>query len=1338
MALAAAYRFGPWLAVSALAAWAARPSVWLLTGAAAAILAAALASPRAPRRRALAAFAVLSGILAGFAAHRQAARVTADFAAYWAGQEASVGAKLEDALEGRLRAAEGAAADLAALAADSVPRGAAPLARLRGQYGVTALALYGPEGQLLSWDGVHRGQVPEEVQRGLRRYAYADTPLFGHLYVTVPTRSGATAVAAVLLRADLPAALAAEAGDFASEFRRAHGEPIRLVQGTEGVEGAGWDWTLGDRTLFTVLLDPPAPAERAAAVLMRWRLVAGALALVAWLLLAAAGSASGPVPGEAMATLLLLAAVLPFHALDGAGPFFNASALRVAAPAGVSLGTVGALAAALAAATALLPPVRPRFSALPAGAMAAVAFPAVLAWLGSGADPEVLAQGRLAWVFFQGTAAALLTLVCAAILAGARPWARGGSELGIVAVLVAVALAAGTAVWVWRAGDAPWWWTCFWGVPVTLAAGAGVKRGLRGPLAAWALAATLAATVAVPAAWERRVEARREIAAVQLARLAAPDDPRLEEALRRLGGAATVLSADGERGVDLLYGAWRRSGLADLGAPAWLTLWSSAGIPQEELRVGVAERPLVGYGVQEQTGAPVGETTLLRYDRDDARYVLRVALASGEILTAVAPPFSDPTSRSSLSPLLGGGTQDRQPPLTLVPRAPWEGAREGLRWSRTEDGWRAQLPLTYANALYQAVYSVPLPGALSGVARATLLLVADVLFLLLLRGLGLALLGGGARRGPRWSGLPRSFRARVTLALFGFFALAIALFGTLAYRAIADTSGRAARVLAERVAEDAQGWYSEVSGRVQALSRRVGVELLEYRSGELSDGSVEELVALGLYEAWLPMPVHRLLEGGEEVRATSEGGLGAWGYVSAYRRMPDGHVLAAQVPRQAGATALRSADVLELLAFAVLLGAALSLGLAFLVGQALTRPIEALQVASERVGAGNLELRLPEDRGDEFGSVFRAFNRMVGRVRRARRQLVRTSRRTQAIMDEAAVGMIALDAAGRVTLVNPRAVDLLDRRVKVGEPLPSEEGIGAELVSWLAHALRAGREEAGVELQHGPRRIRVRARRLGGRGAQGGAVVALEDVTDELRTERVLAWGEMARQVAHEVKNPLTPMKLSVQHLRRAWQDRRPDFETILLRNADALEEEIDRLAAIAKSFSRYGAPSHPLDRPLEAVDVAQVVAEVLALYRGSEGPISFTSSIPEGLAPTRARVTEMKEVLVNLLENARVASPLGGVVRVEAEPEGAERVLVRVVDSGKGIPESLRSRVFEPQFSTRSTGAGLGLAIVRRLVESWGGTVDLESGEGTGTRITLRVPVWPVASDAEGWIRTP
>jgi len=593
------------------------------------------------------------------------------------------------------------------------------------------------------------------------------------------------------------------------------------------------------------------------------------------------------------------------------------------------------------------------------------------------------------------------------------------------------------------------------------------------------------------------------------------------------------------------------------------------------------------------------------------------------------------------------------------------------------------------------------------------------------RGAGRALLREPRPPHLRLSGLVISFRARVTLALFGFFLLANAIFGTLAYRTIAGTSNRAAQVLAARAGDDAAGWYFEESGAMELLARRVGAELLEYPAGELREGPVGELVALGLYEGWLPFPVHRTLSAGEALRDFQEGSLGDWTYVTAYRRLPDGDLLGAPVALQAGATAIGSTDVLQILGFAVLVGGALSLALALMVGRALTRPLQALQVASERVGAGNLGLRLPDRQADEFGAVFRAFNRMVKRLRRARRQLVRTTRRTQAIMEEAAVGIVALDPGGRVTLVNPRAEGLLGRPVEPGEPVPTDGRLGQELGAWLSSYLEGGGDEAGLELHVEDRRIRVRARRLGGADSPGGVVVALEDVTDELRTERVLAWGEMARQVAHEVKNPLTPMKLGIQHIRRAWDDEQPDFEEILVRNADAVLREIDRLAAIAQSFSRFGAPAQARGAPLVPVDPTSVVREVMALYGASEGPVRFERDLTESLPPVRGRVLELKEVLVNLLENARDALREGGTVRVSGALVESGKVAIDVHDDGAGIPAELLPRVFEPHFSTRSGGTGLGLAIVKRLVESWGGEVALVSDPGEGTRVTLTLPTW-------------
>jgi nitrogen fixation/metabolism regulation signal transduction histidine kinase len=366
-------------------------------------------------------------------------------------------------------------------------------------------------------------------------------------------------------------------------------------------------------------------------------------------------------------------------------------------------------------------------------------------------------------------------------------------------------------------------------------------------------------------------------------------------------------------------------------------------------------------------------------------------------------------------------------------------------------------------------------------------------------------------------------------------------------------------------------------------------------------------------------------------------------------------------------------------------------------------------------------------------------------------------------MDEAAVGMVALDSVGRVTLVNPRASDLLGGAgaastdmagaesdppqdvdtdgvrgaVRVGEDLPVDTPLGSALVAWLDDFLGGSAEEADTELQAGHRRVRVRARRLGtvhrerdnGGGERvrprldRGVVVAMDDVTDELRAERVLAWGEMARQIAHEVKNPLTPIKLSVQHLRRAYEDRHPQFEQILTKNADAMLAEIDRLAGIAQSFSRFGAPGGPAVA-LAPVSVGEVVTEVMALYGSAVSRVRFEQDVEAGLPRVVSRTPELKEVLVNLLENARLAD--GTLVRIVARRgENADSVRISVVDNGSGIPEDVLPRIFEPQFSTRSTGTGLGLAIVQRLVRSWGGSVGVESRMGDGTTVTVTVLVW-------------
>jgi two-component system, NtrC family, nitrogen regulation sensor histidine kinase NtrY len=220
----------------------------------------------------------------------------------------------------------------------------------------------------------------------------------------------------------------------------------------------------------------------------------------------------------------------------------------------------------------------------------------------------------------------------------------------------------------------------------------------------------------------------------------------------------------------------------------------------------------------------------------------------------------------------------------------------------------------------------------------------------------------------------------------------------------------------------------------------------------------------------------------------------------------------------------------------------------------------------------------------------------------------------------------------------------------------------------------------------------------------------------------VLAWGEMARQVAHEIKNPLTPIRLGIQHLQRARekQDGR-DFDSTLGETAERILAEIDRLDAIARAFSRFASPAAEA-LPLEPVDLHAVAREVVHLYTlGGAGAGAQVELAGAAGPPASARRDEVKEVLVNLLENARNAGARRVIVRVA---DGGRRLEVR--DDGRGIAADVLPHVFDPAFSTTSSGSGLGLAIARRLVESWGGTITLASRLGEGTTVTLTLPAAP------------
>jgi len=383
----------------------------------------------------------------------------------------------------------------------------------------------------------------------------------------------------------------------------------------------------------------------------------------------------------------------------------------------------------------------------------------------------------------------------------------------------------------------------------------------------------------------------------------------------------------------------------------------------------------------------------------------------------------------------------------------------------------------------------------------------------------------------------------------------------------------------------------------------------------------------------------------------------------------------------------------------------------------LARPIGILRGAALGIARGEREPTLLEEPRSEFAAVFSAFRTMAADLNRSQAQLVAAQQRTEAILRNVASGVVAFTGEGRVALANPRSAVLLGMRLEPGSA-PDDQRI-ASLTAYVRDFLRGADEELEFDQEIGGRQMHGWLTRL--RSGDGGAVLTLDDVSELARAQRVIAWGQMARQVAHEIKNPLTPIRLGVQHLKRARMDKRPDFDTILDSNVARILAEIDRLDEIARAFSRYGVPAAPR-ADIAPIDIGDVVRDVVALERMGESGMEWTYEEGDGSLMALASGDELREVLLNIMENARHAGAEH--VRVSVG-RSAESLRVDVTDDGHGIAADVLPRIFEPHFSTRSSGSGLGLAISRKLIEGWGGEITVASTPGQGARVTilLRLP---------------
>jgi signal transduction histidine kinase len=704
--------------------------------------------------------------------------------------------------------------------------------------------------------------------------------------------------------------------------------------------------------------------------------------------------------------------------------------------------------------------------------------------------------------------------------------------------------------------------------------------------------------------------------------------------------------------------------------------------------------------------------------------VLATPLVNGSVLVAVIGPQTQLIVPSRLGRLLEP-TVHRPPAYLLAMSPPMAQAApsDTLQWLR--EGWvlRAARTLSVAGTSREVYVQMALRGPVPLLVRGALLLLVNILVLALLW-LMADYCGGRPIPIGSWGAAARSFRVRlaVTLALF-FFVPAVG-FAVWGIRHFALDTARVTDALISGTLRDALRGSGVLATRdpaygahqLETLGQRMDADFGLYGGGRLTSTSARILQDLGVLGEMMNPDAFRQLAFGGQLEVTRTGPLPALSERVGYRLLLPGspsHLGVLATPRRMGELSTDSQwDIALGVLLVLLLGLAAALLGARSAARALSRPVADLRHAALALGAGQpapLQERSPPS---EFEPVFGAFNRIAADVRASREALEAARRRTETVLATVATGVVAVDAGGRVLLANRQAEHLLGAPLAEGVRLRghlADEWM--PLVTQVEEAL-AGQASTEVPTEHTVAGRRVSAQHARLAGTLGGVVVALTDVTDMSQAARVLAWGEMARQVAHEIKNPLTPMRLGMQHLQRAWQDQRGDYDRILTETSDRMLGEIDRLDRIARAFSRFAAPGGA-DDPVDAIDVAAVAREVVQLYALSDGGARVELRAPPALTG-RARPDELKEVLVNLLENARTA----GTRRVQVTIE-AGRIVVE--DDGSGIPADALPRVFEPHFSTNTSGSGLGLSIVKRLVESWGGAVAISSVEGQGTTVTIR-----------------
>ncbi len=798
---------------------------------------------------------------------------------------------------------------------------------------------------------------------------------------------------------------------------------------------------------------------------------------------------------------------------------------------------------------------------------------------------------------------------------------------------------------------------------------------------------------------------------------------------------------------DLAYALWRRSDLSKWRIPAVITVRDifehpvsrfGVGLPQfserrsdvghEVLQLGSLRRVLLHHDFEVTVGGiPIGEGSV---------HVVNPADPGATTFADVYRDFFEP----NLDDTTTGLHAQREPvvyersgsvhgtPSFRLPQSPsWYFAALKPGSGMWVDAVESDGATIYVRRADTALYAFPLQAATVAqrVRRAggvAIWAIAFVVLALIVQ--SLPVIAGWLRQRPR----KFDFRTRTSVYLTAVVIIPLVVFVLFVRTYLAAQlkqeyldRGQTALNTAQRVIEDYLA-SSTTSTRPEQvlddevlswLSLVIGHDLHLYRDERLIASSRRDLFAAHVESERLPGKVYSqiLLQGQQLVRDTRQ--FGSSQYVEIYSPMtlPSGERYTLALPfivqgRQITAQVNDLATTIYMLLVFVVLA---SIAVAFRTALSVTRPVQALVGGARAVARGQFDVDLTVPSDPDLGLLVTTFRDMAQSIRRQQSDLRHERDRLQILLENINAAVVVLDGTATVSATNLAARKLFGDAVQ----------FPAEIREFLAEHLRNGAESKELDFSVGnvERTYRVSLVPLPDSVEE---MLIAEDVTEILRSNRLEAWGEMARQVAHEIKNPLTPIQLTAEHL-RAVADRGDENLAAVVESAvENILRQVVTLRETSKEFSDYASLRQVHKKPL---NLRLLLQEVAASYTNSaEQGIDFRADIdPTTPASFPGDARLLRGAVANLIENALQAAP-GGRVRLGSACVDS-RVVVSVEDSGPGVPAELIPKIFDPYFSTKSSGTGLGLAIARKAVEEHGGTVRAENLH-PGFRISIELPL--------------